>query len=144
MERNRFTSLIHFSCRRAEIKRRQNGTEIISRAEIIRHTRSRCPIHPRVPDGSDVSKICQILSFSVSQTRDAIYHPCLTERPDLKFVTRRNSAAFVSPILLAQASWSSFAHLVCSLCRTTYFSGDAKSNRVIVGKKKFEKGQPDE
>lgn len=100
--------------------------EIISRSEIIRHTRSRCPIHPRVPDGNGVSKICQVLSSPMSRTRNAIYHLCLTERPDLKFVTRRNSTAFVSPILLARARWNSFQLL--SLSNDPFFERHRKQS----------------
>lgn len=94
---------------------------------------------------SDPSDGCRMEVASEKSVR--LYHPRVSDtRRDMSFAPNRTigfkirnptefSAAFVSPIFLAQARTA--LPFLCSLCQTTYFSVDAESNRVIVGRAKI-------
>jgi len=64
----------------------------------------------------------------VSRTRDVIYHTCLTERSDLKFVTRRNSVAFPLPILEHELARTASPFPVLSLPNDLFFERRRKQS----------------
>lgn len=136
--RDCFITPVRFSCRHTSKCNIDKATRKLLRAEIIRsHTIKAFDLSEDVgwKRQDDVSKICQALSPSCpAHTIRTICHLCLTGQADLKFVTRQyfpRHFFFSTPAIF-------FSHrperaLPCSL--RPILASDARSNRVIVGKK---------